>query len=134
MHHSLSVRSRGEWQGLSMSLTSYLSLFSFHLEANQGNELKGLLSISRQFTNIAGDKTVNQFLVFPWSEMVISHFKVLSCLDDQDILGAYQEQTLLVTNFLQAFTLLNSWCLPILDGILKDLMSLAIQVYQRTDL
>lgn len=110
-----------------MSLTSYLSLFSFHLEANQGNELKELLSISRPFANITGDKKIDQFLESPWAEMVNSHFKVLECLNKRDVVSAYQEQTLVVTYFLQTFTLLTSWCLPVLDGILKDLVNLSIQ-------
>ena len=112
-----------------MSQTSFLSLFSFHLEANQGNEIKELLKISRPFTNIIGDKKINQFLDSPWAEMVNSHFKVLYHLNNNDLASAYQEQTKIVSSFLQMLSSLTSWCLPILDGILRDLMSLAIKVY-----
>jgi hypothetical protein len=107
-----------------MSSTSYLSLFSFHLEANHGQELKELLSISRPF-QMSGN--ISQFLASPWAEIVGSHFKVLEHLSNNDKVSAYQEQTMVVTLFLQTFTTLSSWCLPVLDGILRDLMNLSIQ-------
>jgi hypothetical protein len=110
-----------------MSLTSYLSLFSFHLEGNQGQELRELLSVHRNFEKIHGDKKIIQFLSSPWAEMVNSHFKVLEHLNRSDLVSAYQEQTSVVSFFLQTFTTLTSWCLPILHGILTDLMNLSIQ-------